>query len=548
MHSFEHFRRPFKDAFSKNQLRQLSLITLGISLAVLTVSCSDKSAKDNRKGRTSNEARQDVPVAIAPVQSKERVEIPYPKDGVTLRNGWNSILGRKSAGECIVGDEHHDKDQTKSAFIQNVTDTSSLMQMLNISVSLQLQAIGGKVSGKAEFARELNVKDSNVNFVLEANVKNGPDYVVAPQSGTIDLRKDILDLDLPSFISRCGDSYVDTIHTGAELAALYTFEAHESEEKTRLHTEISGSGWGIEGKAALTQATKSYSANSKLKIVYHEAGGREDPIPTNQDEMVARIKDLPRAASKAATPFSIVIVRYDSLPSWRKSRTGWIAAKGGEIADQYGKLRSLYDQVVAFRKAPTDAILGYGVAVGDLQNLENRLHDHLVNLTNSADACVNSGGKSCNMNKADQVDEYQYRALLPAVHGSFGDDLELQSLPGRIKQVTDLMNQRREYHRSIYRAIAALGRLKGSGEEQFVNDACGKDPEYQQYASQLAGSQKSLAEVKARYPVSLKAAIVKQWIEIPSDFRCDRDIRDRGCLKPEQRQSWSDRVKIVSPQ
>jgi hypothetical protein len=113
---------------------------------------------------------------IDPTQATRIVD--YPVDsGVQLGNGWNTVSGQKNAGTCILFSKAADKGQDKVFNFRSVTDKSALQNMMEMSAELQVKAIAYNVTGKADYVKNVEIKDEYSNFVMHAIVQNGIEFV-----------------------------------------------------------------------------------------------------------------------------------------------------------------------------------------------------------------------------------------------------------------------------------------------------------------------------------------------------------------------------------
>jgi len=104
--------------------------------------------------------------------------IDYPKDGVELGQGWDSIHANKKqtvgilfeAGKAAMG-------QVKSMNIVQAEDRSSLMRAMDISIDMQYKGLSFEASAKFDFASSVKVDSQSQTFVARATVENGRDYV-----------------------------------------------------------------------------------------------------------------------------------------------------------------------------------------------------------------------------------------------------------------------------------------------------------------------------------------------------------------------------------
>src|SRR5690606_37283810 len=93
--------------------------------------------------------------------------------GVQLGWGWNSLTDTPVPNLCIEFSENSHLAQERSVTIREVTDQSDLMQELDMTASMSVNAIGASVSGKASFAKNIKVNSFQSTYVLDGRVDNG---------------------------------------------------------------------------------------------------------------------------------------------------------------------------------------------------------------------------------------------------------------------------------------------------------------------------------------------------------------------------------------
>jgi hypothetical protein len=460
--------------------------------------------------------------------------VDYPDDGVQIGNGWKSGGNLKLLSTCVVFKTAQDGAQNKSVFIRSVTDKSSVMNQLQVSAELQVKAILGSASAKTEFIKKVEVKDEYSNFAVQALVTNGAKYAIPGDNGQVELTQSALKLagtDPIAFFNQCGDTFVSALYGGAELDAILTFKTHSLDDQSTLKNSIEGSYSGVQLKASVTSTMQAYAQQSELAISFHQSGGSGDPIPTDQDGLTKAIQNLPSAAAAAPSFYQMEIIRYDSLANWPKASGAWASPDYGRIASQYERFSSLRDQVESILQNPNSFILGRGVTVKQLQDLDDSLLNHLRSLTKVAQACSESNGANCAISPDDRISDYAYRILLPVAQGSFAADRELTAA------ALDLGSKQK----ALADARAAVSKgfqdlLKVALTPEFIERLTAP----QQAAATQAANY--LATLQAAYPEALRDAVVKTWISPAVADRCRDNVNDDGCINNAQIADWSSKI------
>ncbi len=455
----------------------------------------------------------------------------YPNEGVQLGNGWNSGMGLKTSSRCVTFNEASDDAQEKDLTLSQVVDKYNMMEEMNVSVSMQVKGAVAQASGKADFARKVELQEENANFVVNAHVRNGAKYAVPPSGGKIDLTRDSARLakDNPGeFLRQCGDSYVSSIYGGAELFVVLNFRTKSLDERQTLAASIQGGGWGFEASGSVSSALKKYTETQQLNIVYHQSGGSSDPIPTDQAGFLTQVHNLPTAAASHPKFYSISVTRYDTLPSWPKRQAQWIYAEQAPIASQYGRFVSLRDSVDTLVQTPALAVLDRGTTLQDLKKIEDELTGHVRSITETANRCLSSSGTDCKLSEKDLVSDYTNRVHLPAIAGSFVEDI---ALTNQTAEVNRLRNELA--HTPVNNVVQAFGGT-------FVVP----NPEYPKKKTAVATAEKVLNDQTAKYPDAAKEAILTQWIKVPSQARCRTKITDPGCLTNAQIDDLAKQIQV----
>jgi hypothetical protein len=288
---------------------------------------------------------------------------------------------------------------------------------------------------------------------------------------------------------------------------------------------------------------RQYSESRQLTIKYFEEGGSGDPIPTDQDGLIKQVNHLPTLAKEDPQYWTIALHRYDDLPSWPGMKGEWAFADYatialGAIADQYNKLVSLHESVVAMQAHPDEYILGHGVELADLTPLETDLLGHVKNIAQKAEDCLQSKGTDCKLDPADQISDYEYRIKLPVRRGSFAED-------------TALSNARSTQEAKQNALKALIQQLTTGSKDNFVrngmsNILASRPDLVNQMATkeraELDQANQALANLEPAYPEDLRRAILTQWIKIPVKARCDADYTRSDCIDSEKIESYGKRI------
>ena len=220
-----------------------------------------------------------------------------------IGQGWDSQREQPTPGRCIIFSPVQARGQVSSVVIEEVDDSSELSESLNISASGTANYLAGSTNISGQFIAKSNVSATNKNYSLHAQVRNGL-LSVGPYSRSGPVRFNFPAQDKPEpnklswserllspglesdhhqitlteealkllnkengqqeFLRYCGDSYVASISSGAEVHALISHETQDSETNQKIEAHIKASyGMGeIEGD--LKSEIDEILANSKL--------------------------------------------------------------------------------------------------------------------------------------------------------------------------------------------------------------------------------------------------------------------------------------------
>lgn len=506
-------------------------------LALASVGCHPSGTVDHsdESGKLSGSPVQSSDPVVRSDGKKPR-DVDYPDGGVELGQGWESTAGQKTNASCIDFTEAKDLAQDKTLDLKEVTDKSSLMNQLDVSAEAQVKGIAGSASAKVKFVSSTKVDEEQSNFSVHARVLNGANFVGPPKSGQIDLKPSYRRLahsNLTQFLQQCGDSYVLGLIGGAELSAILAFHVYQVDEKKALSVSVSGSGWNtFEASGSVSQTMNKYASSSQFSILYHEAGGSGDPIPTTQEGLVQVIHGLPSLAQSAPKYFTIKLARYDTLPSWPDKKSDWLYTQYAAIASQYGKFSSLHESVVTMIAKPDDYILDHGVSRSDLDQIEGQLLDHLKRLKQKSADCLDSSGANCKIQSQDKVSDYEYRIRLPIRKVACPAYISLQAA------IADAPVKHQQYLKVLnyYQQLAEQLRIEKKQDFWGPNSAPARAAD-----EQAAAVLKSQTE---QFPEGIRDAIAAQWIELPARARCADDVLSDGCISQADIEKFKKRIVV----
>lgn len=349
-------------------------------------------------------------------------------DPLGLSMGWDSQSSKKTQATCILfktSDPNPFPGQDVSFQSSRVTDKYGLMVAIEMSASEKIDAIVGKAEGKAKFAASVNFNGTFDQFAVHGVVRNAatssnsPD----PHKGNPKYPNAIVLADAyagmavnnpAQFRTACGDGFVSTITSGAELFGIVTFEQTDLATSAQLEATFSESGGGqafIEGAQG---QMKAYDQSAKLSVSYSQQGGSGAKIATDREGLVQTAQDLANAAKSAPYPFQFVITPYSTLVNWPANvPSGPSQPRPMDLlASVYGAYESVFKTMQYSLDHQDGFLWNRGTSVQTVQNTQDEVQGILKKLSDQANQCASGG--SCDVPSDVKVGgEYKYRAMLP---------------------------------------------------------------------------------------------------------------------------------------
>jgi hypothetical protein len=96
---------------------------------------------------------------------------------VQLATGWSSTSNQPTHSICINYAEAAVKGQDISVEIHDITDQSTYSKQLNVSASVEVNAIAGKGNAKTNFVEQTSVADDSAYYSVHGVVLNGVRFV-----------------------------------------------------------------------------------------------------------------------------------------------------------------------------------------------------------------------------------------------------------------------------------------------------------------------------------------------------------------------------------
>ncbi|MEO1595487.1 MAG: hypothetical protein AAFS02_09625 [Pseudomonadota bacterium] len=462
-------------------------------------------------------------------QATATVILDVPETGIELGWGYNAFDDRALPHQCIQFAAAEEPAQTRTMSMKEVSDTYELMKRMNVSAEASVKTMGFEGSGKASFAKSVNMSGSSITFVLDAAVDNGVRFA-APYSENagaygagaavrLTAAAERLARDPEEFLRQCGSGYVSAVYSGARLTAVISMKTTSQSNKETIRTEVRAKGWGATGKVSGGAENQSATRNAEKTMSVFLVGGRGDAIPRDQDGVEAKLDTLSYSAYEAPKDFRMAVTPYESLPNWPQTKP--VSAEPTEfeqLAGLWGDYSTLYDELELILEQPAQyaaisrsteegkmfdvlALAEHEDALLHLERVQDALWQGVHELEAIARQCLEAEtegieeGENCNFDENRFVPSHAFRAQLP---------LELAERPPATQP-----------------------------------EACGKTPA-DAVACTRAVIQESAVALEADTPLDRR--VVERWIIEKSRSRCRLDLLDIGCLSNAEVRHWQTTV------
>ncbi len=283
------------------------------------------------------------------------VNMGAPESGVELGLGWDSQRAEIIPNRCIRFAPVREEGQTIRMQLQEVSDSSELMEQLGVSAGMSIKSALGSASAQGKFASKTKITSSSNSLLIQATVDNGVLFVgpsqpldpvrsayplkehnssrppwwinaanVSPLIGLTDEALDTLGSgdakNLREFERLCGDSFVSAIYSGAELIAVVSVRSQSRSKAKSAQSCVKAklSAWGVTGEtnACTESGTDQASGSTEVTVDFTQIGGAGGKIPMNQEGFLAKLNDLPAEARTGPQFHSMDLTPYSDLPNW----------------------------------------------------------------------------------------------------------------------------------------------------------------------------------------------------------------------------------------
>jgi len=306
----------------------------------------------------------------------------YPNEGVMLGQGWNSLTGERTLSVCVKGKKEDFKGGSVTADYQYLYDREQLENALNVTASATYNGgdYGGSVS--ATFSRVVTNDRAKTNILGRAIMDTGASYLVNTFEEPLKLSDQVVNSlsDADQFRQLCGDSFVEAIHTGGELAILFTEDNTDSKNTVKQGIDVTAGGLGNNAHVNVSQTAITQLTTSDVQVTQLQTGGTLS-TPTSGTAAVTKLATYASDAT-SPVPYRITVVPYSLLPGNRyiddgnrlyMQRAFWEYGRLMELSALYDAAvvdeRNYYNPFYAGRKELSDAAVSLWVAIRCLEPL-----------------------------------------------------------------------------------------------------------------------------------------------------------------------------------
>ncbi|MEO9643848.1 MAG: hypothetical protein ABJN38_17420 [Lentilitoribacter sp.] len=295
---------------------------------------------------------------FAGISISQAKTIGVPETGVELGIGWDSQTASVVRNRCIRFAPIEETGQSIEMEVTEVSDSSDVADTLNVSASMAINSKFGSASAQANFSKKSKVTSTSNSLLIRASVNNGVMFVGPPRppeltrnafSRTGTVERDYISSwnywvgeDLPrqvtltdeaknilgggdiqerkEFEHYCGDSFIGSIFSGAEILAIMSFtsKTRSSAKTSKKSAQAAVSAWGtsVDVAGSKTASSQVSGTDEEIQMEFTQIGGTGGIIPTDKDQFFQKLNNLPKEALEGPKFHTMSVVAYNTLPDW----------------------------------------------------------------------------------------------------------------------------------------------------------------------------------------------------------------------------------------
>ncbi len=192
------------------------------------------------------------------------------------------------------------------------TDTESVSEALSVSGSVSGSWVDGSADDKASFTQSLNMTSTSVVVIVHTVVDRGQ-YQAEEYDLTETASNDLAGKGVAAFFKKYGDSFVDTIRTGAEYYAAFVYDSTTVDEQRQITNSLKASAGTLNATLSTTLSDAQSSTQVTLRISQKMtgAGDADLPSPDPTDIVDFALNFTNQTASTSPTVLSFTTQGYE---------------------------------------------------------------------------------------------------------------------------------------------------------------------------------------------------------------------------------------------
>ncbi|MEU8123406.1 hypothetical protein AB0C21_32225 [Spirillospora sp. NPDC049024] len=299
--------------------------------------------------------------------------------------GYDTFSGRPRS-TAVTGSTASTGSRVRTEF-QVCETMARLEKHLDISVDASASFAFGSGDAKGRFIEQKEINSTHI--VISIYASNTQSIAATNVTFSNDVAPPATDAACKDFIRAYGDSYVSSLTRGGEYIALYVFDTHSEEHRTKVLGEIKAKFKGLGGsysadvQAEINDCCTSTSTSWRFEqiLIGYQGIAPPRPNPKEQDQISNFLTDLFKAPANDPQVTSFGTTGYEHVPKMPETQNWAQIRDNAEVF-----LPSLYDIANPLRTALQQAETISAVYRGYNYAGDRQLVDRKAQLRMDADA------------------------------------------------------------------------------------------------------------------------------------------------------------------
>lgn len=306
------------------------------------------------------------PSYLSQAHAEARSYYPYPREGVVLGQGWNSVLELPTTDVCVDFQEQEIAAHETRTTFNEIYNRYHLDRLLKVSASASYKGGIGSASGSASYSKQTTVNQNNNSILATISVLSGSRFA-APLYSNGTYRPIALSAQFSAqvtsnaepnsasqispveFLSRCGDSFVAYIEKGGELNSVFTFSEAQRKVAESFALSLKASGFGASGSLAASGHSITDEQNRFVDIDVIQLGGPRLPTPVDAKAFAETIRAFTAPGESdefEEKAFRIAVIPYTRLHngSGKGRRAEFLSLFF--LQSLFSELRDSYEEII----------------------------------------------------------------------------------------------------------------------------------------------------------------------------------------------------------